>query len=160
MAGFKPIIPDVDKIFDLELFVFESLNALNKISDNVKTDFESVTATWKGKPRFQGRKATQSKPVATMWANSDTWVWGNRGTKPHIIAPRGGGVLAFKPGYNRKSSRSSLSSSRGGSFGKTVYTRRPVRHPGTDGGFWDKQSAIKQQPALTQMMKDAVKKAA
>lgn len=158
--GFKPIIPDVDKIFDLAGFLSDSAKALNKTVQNVKKDFEQVIATWKGKPGFRGKTATISKHVATMWGNKDTWIWGNRGTKPHIIPPKPGRVLAFKPGYNQKSSRSSLSSRRGGSFGKTVFTRRPVRHPGSDGGFWDKMSAIKQQPQLTKDMQAVTKKAA
>lgn len=158
---FKPIIPDSEKIFDIEVFVRESVDAVNTTRENVKKDFESVTATWRRKPSFRGKTATPQRQVATVWANNNTWIWGNRGTKPHLIRPKkAGGVLRFQPGYNRKSSVSNLTSRRGGRFGKPVFTKRPVRHPGSDGGFWDMQSRIKQQPVFTRDMNKAVKKAA
>lgn len=155
---FRVIVPDKE-LFDLDEFLRSSVKVLNSTRDEVKKDFESVTGTWNKKPAFRGKKATANKLVAQMWGNKDTWVWGNRGTRPHIIRPRRS-VLRFRPGYNRKSSLASLASFRGGSFGRPVYTRRPIRHPGSDGGFWDKLSAIKQRPKLVQEMKKVTKKAA
>jgi len=161
MAGatLRFITPKPSDIFDLKAFEAAYPKTLNKTADAVKKDFESVTATWRNKPSFRGKRATARRAVATMWGNKNTWVWANEGTRPHIIKPKAGKMLRFQSGYKRKTTPGKLGSSSGGKFGSVVFSKG-VRHPGTKAGRYNLVSAVKQEPILVNALQRDIDRAA
>ena len=129
-------------------------NTLNNVALDMKVDFEVTAQTWQHKPAFA--IASPSPYVRTVGTDDPIYGYVSGGTRPHTIAPRGGGVLAFPSAFRSKTLPRSIASTAGGSSGGTVFTRRPVQHPGTAprdfdtviAQKWDKQVGAVFQRAI------------
>lgn len=128
-------------------------NAMNGVALDIKIDFGVSVQTWKHKADFSiSSPATYTRRVAT-----DDPIYGyvNDGTRPHIIRPKGGGVLVFKTPFTPKTLPNQIMS-RAGSVGSTTVRARGVNHPGTkprafDKAIkekWDKQFGVVMQRAI------------
>lgn len=161
MAGIllRSITPKPGAMFDLSKFDSDAAKILNKTRDEIEKDFNSVVATWNDKPVFRGKQATSDSLISRMWGDKNTWIWANRGTRPHLITAKKAPALRFQTGYRRKTTPGKLSSRPGGARGP-FRSAKSVMHPGTEAGDYDKASAEKQAPILADNLVEAIKKAA
>lgn len=98
-------------------------------------DFEAMlelpTRNWNHKPKFLRRvEARQTEIVGETSTSQDLYVWTSDGTRPHLIRPKTGHVLAFKTQIRAKTRRGSLLS-QAAQYGKPVFAQ-VVHHPGTE----------------------------
>ncbi len=90
------------------------------------------TATWKHKPKITKLvRVSKSGLVVLVKINDSPYVWVTLGTSPRYIRPRRAKRLAFKLGYNAKTTPGSLGAAAGGGFGPVVYSMG-VMHPGIE----------------------------
>lgn len=127
----KPIIPK-KPIANVDKHTAAFFSAIDEETESIKRDFEKTTRTWKTRVKFRVLKARKRGKELIGAAGTDNKIYGyvTRGTRPHIIRPRNGGVLAFQSGYSAKTRRGLIGSATGGAFGATVFSRG-VKHPGT-----------------------------
>lgn len=156
MLKVKIILPR-DKILDVEAFGKEAVKDLNDVRLLIKEDFEDCVKTWKDKPVFKGKKATESSASIKMWGDKNTWVWTNLGTDPHIITPKRAKRLAFKVPSSPKTTPNRLGSRRGGRGNTQVFAKQ-VRHPGTKARNFHIVSAEKRQKDLNQKLEWTMRK--
>lgn len=94
----------------------------------------AVVATWETKLTFSIQRAAPIKRLILVGGQGDAVkVWGyvDQGTKPHLIFPKEGKLLAFKPGYSpRTRPIANFNTGSGKASGETVFSRG-VAHPGT-----------------------------
>lgn len=141
------------------------LAALNKAADDsandILLDFELTTATWNHQPKFEKLVQVGPDEIAVL-VGTDDEIYGyvDKGTKPHIIAPKKpGGVLAFPSGYTAKTRPNVASSSNGGSGGDTVFAAY-VLHPGTEARNFDKVIQKDWEKKFKRRMEQAMSEAA
>ena len=106
-----------------------------RVKPKLIKDFEKVVANWDNKPQFKAKKSIGKDIVVYVFPtgpNAKYWIWTSRGTKPHKIKAKPGGVLVFPTGYTPKTSPSGPSyGGPGKSSGETVFATE-VKHPGTE----------------------------
>lgn len=102
--------------------------ALYELAEEAQADFEKTTATWNNPPQFRIVERARSVTVAT---DDDRYRFVDKGTRPHLIRPKNKPFLAFQAGYRAKTSPRIIASRPGGKSGPTVFTQKPVHHPGT-----------------------------
>lgn len=103
-------------------------SGLDAAAKGVQEDFRKTTSSWQHKPAFSVEKRTGERIVST---NDEIYGYVDEGTRPHVIRPKRGKVLAFAGGaYRAKTSPRVIGSTGGGSSGATVFSRG-VQHPGT-----------------------------
>lgn len=136
----------------------ELLNAMRRMGTKIKADFESTTATWSHKPRFEVMVSlTQPGPTVVVDTNDEIYRYVAEGTKPHVIRPRTpGGRLAFPGTYRAKTTPGVIGSQAGGGSGETRFAR-VVNHPGTEARNFHKLIAKKWQPKFKREMEDAMR---
>lgn len=115
-------------------------NTLNATALSIKIDFAVTTQTWSDKPTFAIELPTPS--TRTVSTGDRVYTMLNEGTPPHEIAPRGK-VLVFQTPFRAKTVPRSISSGPGRKGGNTVFTRKPIQHPGTEAREWDTTIAKK-----------------
>lgn len=109
--------------------VVEAIEAQTRASTGeLLKDFEKTVATWKKKPRFRVRVGRGGVSVST---DDKVWRFVDEGTRPHVIRPKAGGVLAFPGAYTPKTRVGSIIARSGGPSGRTVFVKTEVQHPGT-----------------------------
>lgn len=129
-------------------------NALNGVALDAKVDFEVTVQTWQHKASFSiTSPSTYQRQVGTDDAN---YARLNAGTRPHPISPRPGGTLVFQTPFRSKTVPHSISSGPGGTGGATVFTRKTVRHPGTQAREFDKVIAQKWDRLFAGVMQRAI----
>lgn len=114
-------------------------NAMTKIADDIKNNFEKTTSTWSTKVVF--RKYTKFDWNTELVAGSDTdnniYRYVSGGVKGHKITAGGAFysgrsnkmALAFQPGFRPKTVPGRLNAGRGGRSGPVVL-RESVQWPG------------------------------
>lgn len=129
-------------------------NTLNAVALAVKADFGVTVQTWKDKPTFAisnptpyQRQISTDDPIYTML---------NDGTRAHLIRPKAGGVLVFKTPFRSKTVPRTIASGPGASGGNTIFTARPIQHPGTKARAWDKTIQEKWDKRFAQTMQRAI----
>lgn len=159
MIVVKSLIP---KKADIDAMNKVWMDELDEYGKFIIKDFEKLVSPWSGaKPSFDLARymdASGTKLVVRVVGNEegkDKWKWVVYGTKPHIIRPKSGGVLAFPSVYNAGSKPGSLFTSRASSGGETVFTRSEVHHPGTEAREWDALLAKEHQKPYERWMKNA-----
>lgn len=141
--------------FDTRTLEREIQAALDKAAQGVASDFNAVTATWKGSPKaIIQKEAPESRLIGV---DDDRWLWNNNGTRAHTIRPRRARRLSFQTGYTRKTARRQLSSRSGGPSGPRVHARE-VRHPGNQANEWNEAAADKREPEFVRDVDNAVSK--
>lgn len=98
------------------------------IAEEAKKDFEKTTSTWKTKPEFVIDVRPRSYAIIT---DSDIYHFVDKGTRPHKIPVGELGFLAFRGGYQAKTTPRVIQSQAGGASGDYVYTTKTIDHPGT-----------------------------
>lgn len=152
--GIKPILPK-RPMFDQAKFDRAVPRTLNRVNDGIEDDFKATYP----KPKYDKRRASLTKPIASTSSNDDILRFNVRGTRPHIIRARRARSLRFQTGYRRKVTRGKIGRRAGGSFGSVAF-RKVVRHPGQQGTNLDKTIADKWQPKLEKMYRKDIDNAA
>jgi hypothetical protein len=117
-------------------------------------NYRRTVNTWRKKPQFDAiAEYTESGFEILVGTDDKIYAYVDRGTRPHVIRPRGPWPLRFKSGYSAKTTPRVLSSSPGGAEGPTVYARE-VFHPGTQAReFTDEIYKVVDQQARDLAMK-------
>lgn len=127
-------------------------NALSSAALGVKADFGVTVQTWSHKPKFTITKKLGERVIKTT---DEIYGYVDRGTRPHVIRAKRGGVLAFKGTYRAKSRPRSISSTSGGASGASVFAKA-VRHPGTKARKFSETIAEKWDKQLPQIVQRAI----
>ena len=141
------------------------LNGMRKFGTQVKKEYEKTVSTWETKPKFdtivslEGQGPTLIAGVSGGGKGAEHWRYVNEGTREHVILPKGDKPLAFKSGYNAKTTPGLISAKAGGSFGDVVF-EKGVLHPGTEPRDFDKLIADEMKPRFKRAMEDAMRDAA
>jgi hypothetical protein len=127
--------------------------------------FERVTKPWNHAPKFVAKsKVTRQSAAVDVWPlgpNANIWRYVSRGTRPHIIRPRGLGYpLRFEwGGYGSYKARTTTSGGYNGPGrvvgGKTTF-RMQVQHPGNKARNFERHIARWYAPQFRRTMKNAV----
>ena len=127
---------------------------------NMTKDFNKTTRTWQHNVDFDGKVQDKLDEISVQVSTKDE-IYGyvDKGTKPHIIKPRRGKLLAFKNRYKAKTTPRVINSHKGGASGKTVYAK-VVHHPGTDAREFSHLIQAKYQPRLKKDIEAAITRAA
>lgn len=118
-AKFRKLAKELPEVVNAEMAA---------VANDAKGDFEKTTATWKNRPKFHIVRRPRSWTVTT---DDPRYRFVDKGTRPHLIRPKGNKPLAFAAQYQAKTKPRVIASRAGGSSGPTVFTRKPVHHPGT-----------------------------
>lgn len=128
-------------------------NTLNARALDIKVDFGVTVASWKHKVSFA--ITTPSPYERIISTEDDIYVMLNKGTPPHRILPKSGGVLHFTGPFKAKS-RPDWIGSGSGSKGKNETFSRGVDHPGTEARNWTKAIAKKWRRLLPGLFQRAI----
>lgn len=158
----KQIKPQKLKV---DAYRLEFLNAMRKAGKVIiKEDYGAITRTWKHKPKFVALiSLTGPGPVLFVATDDEIYGYVDLGTKPHDIPKSGSTLLVFSSGYRAKSIPGRIGSSRGGGFGKKVFTvkrdkqGKPIKHPGTKPRNFEKVIKKKRTPWYKREMEKAMK---
>lgn len=128
---------DFKTVMDKVVLSFERMRRI--ISDTGKTierealrNFRRTTNTWQRQPKFEAIAEYKDSGFEIIVGTDDV-IYGyvDRGTRPHIIKPKGPWPLRFQSKYRAKTRPHILDSLSGGSSGDTVFAQE-VYHPGTE----------------------------
>ncbi len=100
---------------------------LNDAADETLTLYGNTTRTWNTPVNFYKRRTKFGYSVGTR---NKIFAYVDKGTRPHIIKPKGNYPLAFSIG-GRPKTRPGAITSYAGSTGRTGVFAREVHHPGT-----------------------------
>ena len=130
--------------------------SVDSVAMAVKKDFEATVATWNEQPRFEstvgvGSGALTSISIA-VGTNSPRWAMLNEGTKPRMIDPGPGRVLAFQTGYRAKTRPRQFRSYKGGAYGPRIVRPRAFLRRGIEPRAWTDEARKKYQPILQQAL--------
>ena len=128
-------------------------NTLNARALDIKVDFGVTVASWDHSVGFA--IAAPSQWERTISTEDDIYVMLNKGTPPHRILPKSGGVLRFTGPFKAKTVPNRISSG-GGSKGSNEIFAHGVNHPGTEARNWTKVIAKKWQRLLPGLFQRAI----
>lgn len=103
-------------------------DTMQGVAEQAQGDFEKTVKTWDNPPRFVIVRRPRSWTVTT---DDERYLFVDKGTRPHLIKPKNNKPLAFAAQYQAKTRPRMIASRPGGPSGPTVFTMRPVHHPGT-----------------------------
>jgi hypothetical protein len=129
--------------------------------------FDRIVAPWKNKPEFQARKFIRNDSysvyVYPTGENADIWRYVSKGTRPHVIKPKGPGYpLKFKwggPGsYKARTNMSGGYKGPGKMIGGKIVKPWKVNHPGNKPRNFEKHIARWYGPKFRRTMDAAVRR--
>lgn len=131
------LIPDVK--FNAASAIFQSeIDSVmrNKTKEDLRKLFKRTIAGWKSYPIFRGtiNKSTNyyiRLAFRPTGEHKQKWIWVSRGTRPHMIYPRGNYRLRFRSRYTPSTRVGSIDSQANRKFGP-IITPNFVSHPGTE----------------------------
>lgn len=126
---------------------------LMAVAEEAKADFEKTVETWNTKPEFTIEERPRSLAVVT---DDEIYHFVDGGTKPHKIPVGEAGFLAFRGGYQAKTSPRVIQSRQGGASGGYVYTTKTIDHPGTEAREFTKTIHDKWERELPGRMRQAL----
>lgn len=141
------------------------------INQDVKPDvlshFKDIVQNWEHKPKFIAKTVVRKGEIALIaraaGKNAKIWHYVSRGTRPHKIRAKAGGVLAFQwggPGsyqpktYNNPVSWGGPGTVRGG---KATF-RQEVDHPGTEPRLFEEEVARVEGPRFQGRVSAAIRR--
>lgn len=127
---------------------------LYSIAADAQKDFEKTTETWSNKPEFYIDERPRSLAVVT---DDEIYHFVDKGTKPHKIPVGDKGFLAFRGGYQAKTTPRVIASRQGGASGGYVYTTKTIDHPGTEAREFSKIIHDKWEAQVVKRMRIALK---
>ena len=141
--------------------MFKALErAADTFSKDILLEFELTTGTWEHKVKFEREVSVGPASIDILVGTDDEiYNYVDKGTREHVILPKGDYPLAFQSGYNAKSTPGLISSKSGGPYGDVVYARGVI-HPGTEPRNFDETIKKDMQPKFTKAMNKAMKNAA
>lgn len=101
--------------------------ALDDAAKEAEALYAKTTRTWRTQVNFATRKTKYGRSVGTR---SRIYTYVDRGTRPHIIKPKGNYPLAFATG-GRPKTRPNTLASYNGAPGRDVRKSYSVSHPGS-----------------------------
>lgn len=148
------IVAPTSAIIDPAKMARALTNQLNQTARSIKVDFGVTTATWEHTPTFRVESpSTWEREITT---DDATYAMLNDGTRAHLIPPGPRGVLVFRTPFRAKSRPRYIGSNKGAKGKSVVFTRRPIRHPGTAARNWDAAIAEKWQAKFPAQMQRAI----
>jgi len=134
--------------------------AMRKVGNDFRKDFERTTSTWENKPKFTTEfESSKSQMRVTTNTDDDVYRYVSAGTRPHIIRPRRATRLHFAGTYTAKTAPGVIDAKAGGSGGDEVFSLG-VKHPGTKPRHFSKQIAKLWQREFGDRMRAAMRDAA
>jgi hypothetical protein len=150
-----------------ERAIFAALEAeAEKISHEIKADFEKTVATWNNKPVFERIVSVGPSSIDVLVGTDDQiYNWVDKGTRPHVIfagayTGKSNKTALVFPGTFTAKSIPGVISSRAGSKGGDRVVRPYVNHPGTEARKFDETIAKKWKTRYKRRMEAALKKGA
>lgn len=141
------------KLFDTAASWRELSRALSAAAEGARVDFRVTVQTWNKQPKFEIAGDQYSRRVFTTDA---VYGYVDRGTKPHIIAPKAGKALVFRGGYKAKTRVRVIGSGSGGASGDAVFVQGVVHHPGTEAREFSEVIHDKWQKRFPQLVSVAI----
>lgn len=127
-----------------------------EIGPEIQKLFYQTVNGWSDRPKFSMSGHSWIDEVAVrVWTGSARYAYVNNGTPAHVIRPKRGGVLAFRPGYIAGTRPRVLASRRPSRFGDYV-TANSVNHPGIEARDFDVTIAEEMQPKLIDVVNEAI----
>jgi len=118
--------------------------------------FNQTVEGWSDKPAFhQSGHSWLSEISVRVWTDSERYGWVNNGTPAHVITPRRGGMLRFRPGYVAGTRPRVLSSRKPSRFGDYISASR-VNHPGITARDFDVEIAEQIYPDFVDTVNEAI----
>lgn len=137
-----------------------------KVKPALVKSHELVVANWKSDVKFRSRVTITPNAIKVFifpaGADKQIWTYVDKGTKPHVIKPKGPGYpLRFKTGYKPKTLPSPARTvfGGGGTTGPEVRAM-VVNHPGTDARNFTKQIAKEMGPEIRAEIENAFRRVA
>ena len=162
MSGALVMTPIIPAKFNEAAFWEEIASEVQKVTKEIKKDFEGTVKTWKTKVVFEDLIEVGPDAV-TIYVGTDNEIYGwvDKGTRPHRIEPKGNYPLAWRSGYTGpKTKPGSLKSvNRGKATGPYVFAKG-VNHPGTKARGFSEMIAKKWERILPKRMQKALDRAA
>ena len=136
-----------------------------EVAPELTSYFERVTKSWINQPKFASKfrisRRSATVDVFPIGINANIWKYVSKGTRPHVITPKGQGYpLRFK--WGGKGSYKPRTTTSGGYKGpgkvvrgKTVRFVR-VNHPGNKARNFERHIARWYAPQFRRTMKNAV----
>lgn len=149
--------PTGKNTYDLKKLEREMLKAVDKTTKVMRTDLKKPTRTWDTNIDVYQIAAERSGGDLSGAAGTDNriYMFVTRGTKPHVIRAKSGGVLAYSSRYRAKTRIRTLSSYRGGGYGATRFSKT-VNHPGNKKREFEEAVAEKHQRTLEDNVSRAI----
>jgi hypothetical protein len=146
--------------FKAQVFRDELRAETEKISKEIKADFEKTTKTWEHKPKFDVKTKSTNEQVSIAVSTKDK-VYGyvDQGTRPHIIKPRRAKRLAFSSKFKPKT-KVRVIGSQAGARGKVDTFAQVVHHPGSDAREFAQEIQAAWQPKLKKRIEQTITRAA
>jgi hypothetical protein len=122
--------------------------------------FKLTVDGWDNKPRFDWEQQITSHSIGvrvySAGENSDQYALVVKGSPPHTIRSKNGGLLHYQPGYRPSTKPRILSSHAKSRFGAYISTP-VVNHPGFDAREFDQAIAETHKPDFERDMQDAMR---
>lgn len=129
-----------------------------KTKPDLLKEFRKTVEGWDNAPRFQSEVEHVVNLLTRVFTESERYAYVNNGTAPHIITPKGGGMLRFQTGYRAATSPKVIGSRKPQRFGPQIMTRG-VRHPGIEPRLFDEVIALEYVDTFAQDIQDAINQA-
>lgn len=127
---------------------------------------ERVVADWKSDVKFRSRVTITPDAIKIFifpaGADKQVWTFVDKGTRPHIIKPKGPGYpLRFKTGYKPKTLPNPARTVYGGGGASGPEVRAMVvKHPGSEPRNFTKQIAKEMGPEIRAEIENAFRRVA
>lgn len=156
-------LPDLNK-FSSEEFIKRIEDAMRtKTGPELKSLFQETVEGWEEKPTFAEYHTRTPSSISTrvstiygLFGGADIYALVSKGSPPHTIQPRRGGLLRFQSGYVAATHPGIIGSQRKHRFGDYVQAMS-VNHPGFEGREFNKMIAELYAPDFRRDMQEAMK---
>jgi hypothetical protein len=152
----KPIRP---KRLRDDLMRLTLLNAMREVGREIKRDYETLTATWEHKPRFEILISLRRGTEVLVTTDDEIYRYVSEGTEEHVILPKEAKALRFREGFVAKTKPGQLISIAGATFGKVVFAAGVI-HPGTEAREFDKAMQKRWEKRFKTRIEKAMREAA
>jgi len=126
-----------------------------KTKPDLLREFRKTVDGWENAPRFQSEVHHVINLSTQVFTESERYFYVNNGTPPHIITPKGGGVLRFQTGYRAATAPKVIGSRKPSRFGNQITTR-VVHHPGSEPRLFDETIAEEYLETFVEDIQDAI----
>lgn len=154
-------IPPKRNPFDADAYLEEIEEAVSDLADEMKEEFEGVVSDWQTDVTFRKEVKIEAGGIVVFIgpaSNAAIWGYVDRGTRPHMIYPKNGGMLRFRGGYQPRTQPGRAHAGPGQAFGEINYSDG-VEHPGSQARDFTKTIYNKFKLELSRVVRQAIKDA-